>query len=418
MSNEQRAMSGGPALRTSSRRATLALAAHRSVLVALCLATLLIGVAYSSMADEKGDSNEAKPQLAPMEIELAFRLVDAQVQPVPGAKAGLEAAYLVHPDSKTKLPDWFFYLESVSDASGMARIRARPAQFKSCCLVCRHIERHLVAVHPIDAERREGAADVTLVPECRVSGTLECKELAALSRGVGRTNVHLFSSKRITMECHSDDGTFHFFLPPGEFTALITGNDTLDVRRTWNVPAGQAELSLGVMAVRARPSALLAGKPAPELREVRAWKNSPGIKLAELRGKWVLLEFWGYWCAPCIGRMPELIALYDEYKDKGLEVIAVHCDGDGEVPVDTVEKLDEKLRDVIAQRWSGRDLPFPVALTTGLVPFFEGDEPKALGPISADYGISSYPSLVLIDPQGNVVGPVTMKELASYLGDK
>ncbi|MGH7138786.1 MAG: TlpA family protein disulfide reductase, partial [Pirellulales bacterium] len=324
--------------------------------------------------------------------------------------------YLVHPDSQTKRPDWFYYLEAVSDASGMVRVHARLAQFKSCCLVCRHAQRHLVAVHPIDADHREGAADVTMLPECRVSGTLECKELAGLSRGIGRTHLHLFVGKRIAMEYHSVDGAFHFFLPPGEFSVLITGKDTLDEKRAWSVPPGQTEWSLGVTTVRALPTALLAGKPAPELREVRAWKNTPGVKLADLRGKWVLLEFWGYWCGPCIGRMPELFAAYDEYKDQGLEIIAVHCDGDQDAPLYTAQKLDDKLKDVVKHSWSGRDLPFPVALTSGLVPLFEGGEPTALGPIAADYGITSYPSLVLIDPEGNVVGPVNLRDVKRRLG--
>ena len=75
----------------------------------------------------------------------------------------------------------------------------------------------------------------------------------------------------------------------------------------------------------------------------------------------------------------------------------------------TAAALDEKLKDVVTDRWSGRDLPFPVALTTGRVPIVDGGEPHALGPVSADYGITSYPSLVLIDPEGNVVGRVSLK---------
>ena len=137
---------------------------------------------------------------------------------------------------------------------------------------------------------------------------------------------------------------------------------------------------------------------------MRAWKNSLGVKLADLRGKWVLLEFWGYWCGPCIGRMPELVAAYDQYKDKGLAVIGIHCDAERDAPVDTVEKLDEKLKDIVASTWSGRDLPFPVAVTSGLDPFVTGGDATALGPVAADYGITFYPSLVLIDPEGNVVG--------------
>ena len=357
-------------------------------------------------AGENGNSGSAKSQPAVAASELAFRLIDEQGEPVVGAKAGLEAAFLGDRDGKQ--PEWLYFLESVSDASGMIRIRARSAQFKNCCIVSRHTERGLVAIQPIDADH-EGPMDVTMSPECRLSGTVECKELASLSRSVGPTHVQLLAGKRIAMGCHTADGTFHFFVPPGEFSVAISGNDILSRRLTVNVPPKQAELAIGPTTVRARPLALLVGKPAPELRGVRAWKNTSGIKLADLRGKWVLLEFWGFWCGPCIGRMPELFTAYDELKDKGLEVIAVHCDGDRDPPVATAAALDEKLKDVVTDRWSGRDLPFPVALTTGRVPIVEGGEPHALGPVSADYGITSYPSLVLIDPEGNVVGRVSLK---------
>ncbi|HET6879102.1 MAG TPA: TlpA disulfide reductase family protein [Pirellulales bacterium] len=143
--------------------------------------------------------------------------------------------------------------------------------------------------------------------------------------------------------------------------------------------------------------------------------NFPGVKLADPRGKWVLLDFWGYWFGPCVGRMPELMALYDEYKDKGLAVIGIHCDGEQDAPLDTVEKLDEKLKDIVTSTWSGRDLPFPVALTCGLESFVTGGEATALGPVAADYGITSYPSLMLIDPEGNVVGLTNLRDVKERL---
>ena len=97
----------------------------------------------------------------------------------------------------------------------------------------------------------------------------------------------------------------------------------------------------------------LIGKVAPELRQIKAWKNGAPTTLENLRGKWVLLDFWGYWCGPCVGSMPDLMKLHEEFGDKGLVVIAVHDDS-----VDSVEELDKNLEATKKGLWKGRDLPF------------------------------------------------------------
>jgi len=49
-------------------------------------------------------------------------------------------------------------------------------------------------------------------------------------------------------------------------------------------------------------------------------------KLADYRGKWVLVNFWATWCPPCLSEIPELIALHDAHNDKDLVVIGVALD--------------------------------------------------------------------------------------------
>jgi thiol-disulfide isomerase/thioredoxin len=149
------------------------------------------------------------------------------------------------------------------------------------------------------------------------------------------------------------------------------------------------------------------GQPAPEIPDVVAWKNSEPVKLADLRGKVVVLDFWGYWCGSCVVGMPRLFDAYDKYHDQGLEVIGVHVDlgEDEEEAVDTVAKLDARLTETRESLWKGRDLPFPVALVVGRrTPFADGVVDKARSAASARFGIIFYPSQVLIDRRGNVVG--------------
>lgn len=58
--------------------------------------------------------------------------------------------------------------------------------------------------------------------------------------------------------------------------------------------------------------------------------NSPtnqSISLSDYRGKFVLLDFWASWCAPCRKENPNLVRLYKEYHPKGLEIIGISLDG-------------------------------------------------------------------------------------------
>ena len=68
------------------------------------------------------------------------------------------------------------------------------------------------------------------------------------------------------------------------------------------------------------------GAEAPEIDLVDA--QGKKVSLKDFRGKKLLIDFWASWCPDCRKASPELVALYKEYKDKGLEILSVSLDED------------------------------------------------------------------------------------------
>lgn len=76
---------------------------------------------------------------------------------------------------------------------------------------------------------------------------------------------------------------------------------------------------------RAEPGAGAQEAPhAPEFTGISHWINSEPLKMEELRGKVVLVEFWTYSCINCIHVMPYVKQWHESYQDKGLVVVGVH----------------------------------------------------------------------------------------------
>jgi cytochrome c biogenesis protein CcmG/thiol:disulfide interchange protein DsbE len=54
------------------------------------------------------------------------------------------------------------------------------------------------------------------------------------------------------------------------------------------------------------------------------------VALSDLRGKVVVLNFWATWCAPCVEEMPSLVQLQQRFKDKGVTIVGISVDVDGD----------------------------------------------------------------------------------------
>ena len=112
------------------------------------------------------------------------------------------------------------------------------------------------------------------------------------------------------------------------------------------------------------------------------------LKLSSLRGKYVVLDFWGSWCIWCIRGIPHMKEAYRKYKDK-MEILGIDCQ-------DTEEK------------WKA-------AVEEHQLPWLQVRCPEDyLQTLGQQYRIQGFPTKVIIDPEGRLVKVVVGENPAFY----
>lgn len=114
-------------------------------------------------------------------------------------------------------------------------------------------------------------------------------------------------------------------------------------------------------------------------------------RLSEYEGQGVLLNFWGTWCKPCEKEMPYMNNQYKQYRDKGVQILAVNV-GESDL---AVKQFTDRM-----------DLEFPILIDKD-------------GMVQSAYGINPLPTTFMIDKDGTVLknhtGELTESMIRDYM---
>lgn len=128
---------------------------------------------------------------------------------------------------------------------------------------------------------------------------------------------------------------------------------------------------------------------APDFVLDRVDGKAGQVRLSDLRGRVVLLDFWATWCPPCLAMMPTLHELYRDWQGRGAEFVGIDADGSASTP------------DEVRAFLTRHPFPYPVVI----------DDRNAGGV----YGVSSIPHIVIVGRDGKIsrvfVGGVGREQL-------
>lgn len=358
---------------------------------------VMIGVLSQSLA-----SAQLK-EMRPTARTFTFRVIDQAGKLLSKVHVG-SLALTGYPALKpSDASGWTYRDDAVSDENGIAKLLDSDGQIEG--VYARDLDKGLVGIRRVTAADSGKVIPLQMAPACRVSGIVKFLKLVESTSEMPAFNLNVSTAdgQQILSE-RSWNPQYSFFVPAGRYKLEIIQAQSHTTTQELTVPPGRGDLTIKPIETIPVKWATLQGKSAPDLHDVAAWKNGP-VTLSQLRGRVVLLHFWGSWCEHCVAEMPEIISLHDKYNKEGLSVVAIHVDnGAG---IDSAEKLDAAIAEARQKQWKGRDLPFPVALVNlNKVPFDNRVERLAHSPLVATYGIVFYPWTILIDRRGRIVSVI------------
>ena len=123
--------------------------------------------------------------------------------------------------------------------------------------------------------------------------------------------------------------------------------------------------------------------------------DGSGFRLSDLRGDYVLLDFWGSWCGPCRRENPHIAALYKKY--------------DGKLKVVTIA-LEKNLKHwKKAADYDGFTWKYQIVEQSRLV---------MLSALARKYGVTNLPTKFLITPEGELMSDLSFEKMDAVLAEK
>jgi thiol-disulfide isomerase/thioredoxin len=114
--------------------------------------------------------------------------------------------------------------------------------------------------------------------------------------------------------------------------------------------------------------------------------NGKPVDFNSLKGRYVLLDFWGSWCRPCRASHPHLKELYAKYKDKGFEIVGIATE-------------HAKTKEECIRLWT-------TAISDDGLTWLQllNNENRAKFDAVKEYGVTAFPTKILLDREGKVIG--------------
>lgn len=129
--------------------------------------------------------------------------------------------------------------------------------------------------------------------------------------------------------------------------------------------------------------------------------DGSNMNLSQLKGQYVLLDFWGSWCGPCIAEAPEIKKLYEKFHGKtfqdaqGFEIVSVGIESETERWKNAIERLN--------MNWK----------------YHVSDFKNLDSPIAQLYGVRVIPTKFLVNTEGVIIGVnQSMEEIDKLLSNR